>query len=107
MIYVTARERDESVVGQFRRGDQHVHRLIAGEHLLINLRRAGTESFYSLSPSAAALWDRLVDWVSVDMLVRHLQQAYDVTASQASADVEEFLTHLLELDAVDQRETPS
>ncbi|MEP6690654.1 MAG: PqqD family protein [Gemmatimonadaceae bacterium] len=91
------------MVGQFRRGDRHVHRLIAGEHLLINLRRAGSESFYSLSPSAAALWDALVDWTSVDALVEQLQRAYEVTEAEASADVEEFLAHLTELEAVDFR----
>ena len=84
-----------------RRGDRHVYRLIAGEHLLISIRGDSEASMFALTPSGAVLWKRLADWTTREELVALMLEEYDVTAERASADVDEFLEQLRQLRALE------
>jgi hypothetical protein len=84
-----------------RRGDRHVYRNIAGEHLLVAIRGDSDAPMFALTPSGALLWKRLADWTTQEQLVELVVEHYDVTAEQAGADVEEFLEQLRELRALE------
>jgi hypothetical protein len=89
---------------QYQRGERHVYRHVAGEHLLIALHGDSLEPLFALTPTAALLWTRLEAWCSSDELADALVREYDVTREQAAADVEEFLQQLAEVQAVNRRE---
>jgi hypothetical protein len=79
---------------QFHRADHFVHREIAGEHLLIALRREAVAPIFSMTPTAAAIWDRLDGWLTVAELTEHVVAEFDVEHSRAEQDVREFLSQL-------------
>jgi hypothetical protein len=91
----------------YRRGDEHIYREIAGEHLLIALRRREASPLYALTPVAVDLWRRLEGWVTADALADYLEQRYQVTREVALADVEEFLGQLEQIRAVESTEDPA
>jgi hypothetical protein len=84
-----------------RRGDRHVYRNIAGEHLLIATRGDSEAPMFALTPSGALLWKRLADWTTQEQLVELVLEQYEVSAEQAAADVVDFLEQLRELRAVE------
>jgi hypothetical protein len=90
---------------QYLRSDRLVYRLIAGEHLLIDLRSKSEVPFFSLTESAVPLWQTLETWSSSEQLAERLRQEYDITVEQAAADVAEFLGHLDTIGALSVRET--
>ena len=87
-----------------KRGDRHVYRNIAGEHLLISIRGDSEAPMYALTPSGAMLWKQLADWSTREELVDLVLDQYEVTADRASADVEEFLEQLRQLKALESEE---
>jgi hypothetical protein len=89
---------------EYRRGDRHVYRQIAGEHLLISLHRDTLAPMFALTPTAAALWERLASWQDREALVAHLLEEFDVTREQAGADVGDFLDQLAAISALHSRE---
>jgi Coenzyme PQQ synthesis protein D (PqqD) len=89
---------------QYRRGERHVYRHVAGEHLLIALHGDSLEPLFALTPTAALLWKRLENWCTTEELAEALVQEYDVTDEQAATDVQEFLGQLEEVRAVTRRE---
>jgi hypothetical protein len=90
---------------EYRRGDRHVYRRVAGEHLLIAIHRDTVAPMFSFSPTAAALWGWLESWSTADGLVARLLERFDVTREQAQADVAEFVEQLRSIGALDARES--
>lgn len=88
---------------QFVRGETHVYRLIAGEHLLVALHGDSPEPLFALTPTAALLWERLVDWTERSELVAALLEGFEVDEPRARADVDEFLAQLEAVGAVHSR----
>jgi hypothetical protein len=92
------------VMTQYRRGERHVYRHVAGEHLLIALHGDSLEPLFALTPTAALLWKRLENWCTTEELAEALVQEYEVTQEQAASDVEDFLAQLEEVRAVTRRD---
>lgn len=91
---------NEPMAQQIRRGDRHVYRHIAGEHLLVSIHRATVAPLFALTPTGAALWERLEEWTTADSLAEFLVRHYDVTRERAQADVAEFLEQLTAISAL-------
>ncbi len=89
---------------EYQRGERHVYRHVAGEHLLIALHGDSPEPLFALTPTAALLWKHLEDWCTTDELTETLVREYQVTREQAATDVGEFLAQLEEVEAVKRRE---
>jgi hypothetical protein len=85
---------------RIRRGDRHVYRLIAGEHLLVSIHRATVAPLFALTPTGAALWTRLEEWTTADSLADYLTHSYEVPLDRAKADVNEFLEQLESISAL-------
>ena len=89
---------------EYRRDDKHVYREIADEHLLIALHRDAVAPMFAFTPTAASLWAALGEWTSVERLVGHLLEHYEVDREEAERDVAEFLEQLLSIGALQTRE---
>lgn len=88
---------------QYERSDAFVYRHVAGEHLLLALKRDRTAPMFMLSPTGGFLWEQLARWTSVPALVEQLVGEFEVTRDVASADVAAFLEQLQQLGAVSVR----
>jgi hypothetical protein len=89
---------------EYHRAEPFVHREIAREHLLIALRRDAAAPIFALTPTAAAIWDRLDTWVTLDALVAHVRAEFEVDRALAESDVREFLEQLQMANALVTRE---
>ena len=92
------------VPSEYQRAEHFVHRQIAGEHLLVALRRDAVAPIFAMTPTAAAIWERLDSWVTVDTLVAHLLSEFDADSILAERDVREFLEQLQAANALVKRE---
>lgn len=90
---------------RFMRGDRHVYRTIAGEHLLIALHGDSPEPLFAMTPTAAFLWERLDDWSTPEELAVALSERFEVESEHAMADVSDFLTQLEELRALHAKDS--
>ena len=89
---------------RYERTDGFVYRQVAGEHLLVALKRDRTAPMFMLTPTAGVLWNALASSTSLDALVARVVEEFDVDPEVATRDVEEFLGQLRELGAVTVRE---
>ena len=89
---------------EYRRGDDHVYRHVAGEHLLIALRRETSSPLFAFSDTAAVVWAGLAEWVGLDELVGRVMSEFEVEAAVAAADVQYFLEQLSSVGALRTRE---
>jgi hypothetical protein len=85
---------------EFQRAEHFVHREIAGEHLLVALRRDAAAPIFAMTPTAAAIWDRLQHWTTLEELITHVVTEFDVTRELAEQDVQEFLGQLQTANAL-------
>lgn len=89
---------------EFQRAEDFVHREIAGEHLLVALRRDAVAPIFAMTPTAAAIWDRLDRWATLDELIAHVLAEFDATREVATRDVREFLDQLETANALMTRQ---
>jgi hypothetical protein len=89
---------------EYQRAEHFVHRQIAGEHLLVALRRDAIAPIFAMTPTAAAIWERLDSWVTEATLVAHLLTEFDADRVLAERDVHEFLEQLQAANALVIRE---
>lgn len=90
---------------RFMRGDRHVYRNIAGEHLLIALHGDSPEPLFALTPTAAFLWERLDEWCTAEELGVALSERFEVEPERAMQDVSDFLAQLEEVRAIQAEES--
>lgn len=90
----------------FVKSADFVQREVAGEFLLIPLKRQLTDinCLYVLNETGAAFW-RLVDGThSVRDIIRDLSDEYAVTVEQLTQDLDALIEDLLSINAI--REAP-
>jgi hypothetical protein len=78
---------------QFVRSENVVSRVIAGETLIVPVRRgvADLASLFSFNQVGSAIWEAIEKPRTVDELVTLVADAYDVTPEKAREDIEVFL----------------
>ena len=89
---------------EYLRRDEFVYRHVAGEHLLVALRRDRQAPLFMLSATGAFVWERLGTWQTASGLAAALEERFEVDGDTAASDVATFLAQLRELGAVQQRE---
>ena len=90
---------------EYQRAEHFVHREIAGEHLLVALRREAAAPIFAMTPTAASLWDRLGTWATLDDLTAHVLAEFDVPPARADQDVRDFLDQLQTANALVTRQS--
>lgn len=88
--------------GTFVKSRDFVQRNVAGECLLIPIRRRLTEanSLYVLNETGAAIWGRLDGTRSLRDITGDLLDEYEVSPEQLERDVQELLNDLLSIQAI-------
>lgn len=88
--------------GTFAKSTDFVQRNVAGECLLIPIRRRLTDanSLYVLNETGAAVWERLDGTRSLREIAGDLLQNYEVPPEQLEQDVQELVNDLLSIQAI-------
>ena len=88
--------------GTFVKSKDFVQRNIAGECLLIPIRRRLTEanSLYVLNDTGAVIWERLDGTRSLQEIAGDLLHDYEVPAEQLERDLQELVNDLLSIQAI-------
>jgi hypothetical protein len=78
---------------QFVRSDNVVSRVIAGETLIVPVRRgvADLASLFSFNQVGSTIWEAIEKPRTADELVNLLADSYEVTPEKAREDLEVFL----------------
>jgi hypothetical protein len=78
---------------QFVRSDNVVSRVIAGETLIVPVRRgvADLASLFSFNQVGSTIWEAIEKPRTVDELVAVVADTYEVTPEKAREDLEVFL----------------
>jgi hypothetical protein len=85
-----------------RQSGRQVYRMIAGEHLLVDMHAKSDVPFYALTSTGAELWKMLVEWRDEEELAGFLQQRYGIAGEQAAADVRDFVEQLESIGAIER-----
>jgi hypothetical protein len=101
----------------YQRTEDFVARTIAGETVLVPIRRqiGDLESIYTLNEVATFIWDRLAKPATIADVFLALEQVFAGEPAEMRDDLEEFVKKLLDLGAIKlpteppepERSTPS
>lgn len=82
----------------FQANSNYIHRKVAGSDVLIAIGEdvANFNGYIQMNPSAAYLWEAMKEPRTVAQLEKTLEDAFDVSCVQATADVLDFLKVLQE-----------
>jgi len=85
-----------STTDRYVRSDVVVSRLIAGETLVVPVRGGVGDlaSIYTFNPTGTTIWAALDSPKDLDDLTRLIEQEYEVSGSDARADVVRFLDEM-------------
>ena len=88
---------------RYRRTEAFVARAIAGETVLVPIRRqiGDLESIYTLNDVATFIWERLAEPATVAEIARALDDAFAGDPAEIRSDLGEFLAELLSLGAIE------
>jgi hypothetical protein len=86
----------------YQRTEDFVARTIAGETVLVPIRRqiGDLESIYTLNEVATFIWDRLAKPTTMADVFLALEQAFAGEPAEMRDDLEEFVAKLLDLGAI-------
>lgn len=87
---------------RYQRTEEFVARTIAGETVLVPIRRqiGDLESIYTLNEVATFIWERLAEPSTVAEIALALEEAFTGDPAEMRRDLGEFLTELLDLGAI-------
>ena len=85
-----------------RKEDQLVCRHIAGETIIVPIRGklADLQRIYVLDPVGETIWEQLDGSNTLAEVLEHILQTYDVEPERAEADLEAFVSELVEVGLV-------
>jgi hypothetical protein len=86
----------------YQRTEDFVARTIAGETVLVPVRRqiGDLESIYTLNEVATFIWNRLTEAATVADVFLALEQAFAGEPAEMREDLDEFVAKLLDLGAI-------
>jgi len=92
----------EFVNKRFVKSDSIVSRSIAGEVILVPIRKTAAEvnGVYTLNEVAARIWELIDGERTVEQIQSCILEEFEVTPKDAERDLAEFLMQLLKVEAV-------
>jgi len=90
--------------GRYQKDPNIVFRAIAGEMILVPIRRrtANLESIYTLNETAGQIWELMDGQRTLGEIRDTIVQEYDVTPKEAEADLAELVAYLEQIQAVEK-----
>lgn len=87
---------------RYRKNDSFVSRRIAGETILVPIRRGvgNLDSIYTLNEAASFIWERIDGTMTVKDLQAALLEEFDVGPEAAASDLEAFLSDMTAIQAI-------
>ncbi len=87
---------------KYARSPDMIFRLVGQEAILVPIGRSivDLKSLFNLNEVGAFLWQQLTKPLSRDELLESILREYQVPEKQASADLDQFIAHLLEENCV-------
>jgi hypothetical protein len=87
---------------RYRRTEEFVARVIAGETVLVPIRRqiGDLESIYTLNEVATFIWERLAQPSTAAEIALALDAAFEGDPAEMRADLMHFLAELVDLGAI-------
>ena len=87
---------------RYQRTEAFVARAIAGETVLVPIRRqiGDLESIYTLNDVATFIWERLAEPATVAEIARALEDAFACDPAEMRKDLSAFLAEILDLGAI-------
>jgi len=87
---------------RYQRTEEFVARAIAGETVLVPIRRqiGNLESIYTLNEVATFIWERLAEPFTVAEIALALEDTFTGDPAEMRRDLGEFLAELLNLGAI-------
>jgi len=88
----------------YKKSETIVSRRIAGEAVLVPLRRnaADLDAIYALNETAAAAWEALDGSNTLRQVLQRILAEFEVDDATAEQDLLELMAHLRELGAVEK-----
>ncbi|MDD5371758.1 MAG: PqqD family protein [Anaerolineaceae bacterium] len=88
---------------RFKKNDEIVFRMIAGEAVLVPMRRqvADLDAIFALNESAAFAWGLIDGKRSLEAIAGQIVAEYEVEEGEAAQDVVELAEKLSEIGAID------
>jgi len=88
----------------YRRNPNMVFREIAGELILVPIRRRAedTDSIYVLNETGAALWKMLDGESSLEAIISGMLEQYDVDRATLCRDIEEYVKDMIASGALEE-----
>ncbi len=92
----------EGVERVFSRREGVVARHVAGETVLVPIkgRLADLQRVFTLNEVGACIWELLDGTRDLRAVATELEESFEVSRSEAEADVNEFVNQLLEADLI-------
>ncbi len=92
---------------RYRHTDAFVARAIAGETVLVPIRRqiGDLESIYTLNDVATFIWERLAQPATVAEIAQALDDVFAGDPAEMRSDLQAFLAELLDLGAIRPADT--
>jgi hypothetical protein len=87
---------------RYQRTEAFVARAIAGETVLVPIRRqiGDLESIYTLNEVGTFIWERLAEPATVAEIARALEDAFACDPAEMRKDLSAFLAEILDLGAI-------
>lgn len=89
---------------KFRKSDRMVSRFIAGQVVLVPLRKnvGELDNIFTLNETGATIWNLLDGQRRLKDVLGELVSEYEISETEASQDLLELITRLVEAGAVEQ-----
>jgi hypothetical protein len=96
---------EEAERAVYARREGVVLREVAGEHILVPVRRdvADLRAIFALNRVGLRIWEMLDGARGLDGILAELVERFDVTAEEASADLRSFVERLNDAGLVERR----
>jgi hypothetical protein len=87
---------------RYQRNESFVFRRIENETILVPIKDnvGDMGSIYSLNEMGALVWEQLDGKIGLEKIKDKILEQYDVTPQEAEADLSEFMTDLIDIEAV-------
>ena len=87
----------------YKKNPDFVYRRIAGETILVPIRKAIKElqSIYSFNDTACAIWDKIDGRRSMEEIILAMQEEFEVSSETLKADTQELVERLKTVGALE------